>query len=92
MEVYGQTGCILTVGPDEVRVRHGNAKDQQEQARALLAPYDDPLNYFSAVVHGSVDPDSDLSSLKTNLIVTEILDAARRSAQSGKTIELPAER
>jgi hypothetical protein len=29
-----------------------------------------------------------LSSLETNLIVTEILDAARRSASSGKTVVL----
>jgi hypothetical protein len=33
-----------------------------------------------------------LSSLETNLTVTEILDAARRSAASGKTIRLPASR
>jgi hypothetical protein len=33
-------------------------------------------------------PDA-LSSLETNLVVTEILDAARRSAASGKTIQLP---
>ena len=91
MEVYGQKGCVLTVGPDEIRVRHGNGKEQQEQAKPLSAPYDDPLNYFSAVVNGSVDPGADLSSLKTNLIVSEILDAARRSAQSGKTVQLPAE-
>jgi hypothetical protein len=30
-----------------------------------------------------------LSSLDTNVIVTEILDAARRSAASGKSIQLP---
>jgi len=29
-----------------------------------------------------------LSSLETNITVTEILDAARRSAASGRTIQL----
>jgi hypothetical protein len=29
-----------------------------------------------------------LSSLETNMIVTEILDAARRSALEGKTVRL----
>jgi hypothetical protein len=29
-----------------------------------------------------------LSSLETNMIVTEILDAARQSAATGKTIQL----
>jgi hypothetical protein len=32
------------------------------------------------------------SSLEINLTVTEILDAARRSAASGKTIRLPTSR
>jgi hypothetical protein len=32
------------------------------------------------------------SSLETNVTVTEILDAARRSAASGKTIHLPSSR
>jgi hypothetical protein len=33
-----------------------------------------------------------MSSLKTNVTVTEILDAARRSAETGKTIALPLTR
>ena len=33
-----------------------------------------------------------LSSLETNVTVTEILDAARRSAAAGKTVVLPAMR
>jgi hypothetical protein len=33
-----------------------------------------------------------LSSLDTNVTVTEILDAARRSAATGQTIRLPASR
>jgi hypothetical protein len=33
-----------------------------------------------------------LSSLETNVTVTEILDAARRSAKEGKTIQLPKSR
>jgi hypothetical protein len=43
------------------------------------------------VIVDGVKPDG-LSSLETNLTVTEILDAARRSAASGKTIRLPASR
>ena len=92
MEVYGRTGCVLTVGPDEIRVRHGNGKEQQEQATPLPAPFDDPLNFFGAVVRGQIKADGAPSSLETNMVVTEILDAARRSAQSGKTVELPAEK
>jgi len=44
---------------------------------------------LAAVVRGEVQP-SGLSSLEVNLIVTEILDAARESAATGKRIDLPA--
>jgi hypothetical protein len=54
----------------------------------LLPPYDDPLHYFAALINGKAHEDT-LSSLNTNVIVSEILDAARRSAQSGKTVTLP---
>jgi predicted RNA binding protein with dsRBD fold (UPF0201 family) len=53
----------------------------------LLPPYDDPLHYFAALINGKAHEDS-LSSLNTNLVVSEILDAARRSAESGKTVTL----
>jgi hypothetical protein len=43
------------------------------------------------VIVDGAKPD-ELSSLETNVTVTEILDAARRSAASGKTIQLPATR
>ena len=41
-----------------------------------------------AVLLDGAKPDA-LSSLETNVIVTEILDAARRSASSGRTVVLP---
>ena len=65
----------------------------QGQAEALVkspaipAPEDEFLGYFAAVVRGAVQP-SGLSSLKNNLIVTEILDAARQSAATGKAVRL----
>ena len=90
MEVYGKTGYAFTVLRDDVRVRReGQAQDQKIAAKPLPAPEDDPLSYLKAVVNGQIRP-SGLSSLQTNVIATEILDAARQSAQSGKTIILPA--
>jgi predicted dehydrogenase len=96
MEVYGQTGYAITVRQDEIRVRRsvgGREQDSHEEqvtAKPLLAPYDNSLSYLRAVVNG-MKPDGP-SSLEINLTVTEILDAARRSAASGKTIRLPASR
>jgi len=95
MEVYGQKGYVITVRRDDIRVRRlGDVKESREEpvaAKPLPAPYDNSLSYLRAVVLNGMNPDG-LSSLETNLTVTEILDAARRSAESGKTIRLPASR
>jgi predicted dehydrogenase len=56
------------------------------------APYDDPFSFFAAVVRGTVEvAPTDLSALENNVTVVRILDAARRSAQSGETIYLSGE-
>jgi predicted dehydrogenase len=89
LEVYGQTGSAMTVGRDELRVRRGRSREEQVTAKPLPAPEQDALSYLRAVIMGKAKP-AGLSSLPTNLIVTEILDAARRSAVSGKTISLRA--
>ncbi|HET7891247.1 MAG TPA: Gfo/Idh/MocA family oxidoreductase [Candidatus Sulfotelmatobacter sp.] len=92
MEVYGQTGYAITVKRDDVRVRRkGENADQQVAAKPVPAPYDNELAYVRAVIADGAKPDA-LSSLETNVTVTEILDAARRSAAEGKTIRLPASR
>ena len=89
MEVYGRTGYVKTIVRNKIEFRREGQKDAQTApARALLAPYDDPLRYLAAVINGKAHEDT-LSSLNTNLIVSEILDAARRSAQSGKAVTLP---
>jgi len=93
MEVYGQTGSVVTVQRDDIRVRRGgdNSKEEQIAAKPVPAPYDDELSYLRAVVLDGAKEDV-LSSLQTNVTVTEILDAARRSAATGKTIHLPPSR
>ncbi len=89
MEVYGQTGYVITVASGEVRVRKAGEKQEHTSAAASIKPpYDDSLAYLRAVLLGSAKPDG-LSSLETNLIVTEILDAARQSAATGRSIRLP---
>jgi hypothetical protein len=91
MEVYGETGSAVTVRRDEIRVRRGRGNEELVTAKPLPTPHDDPVTFLRAVVRREVKPDG-LSSLVTNLTVTEILDAARRSAMSGKTVTLPAMR
>ena len=91
MEVYGETGSAVTVRRDEIRVRRSGGNEELVTAKPLPTPHDDPVTFLRAVVRREVKPDG-LSSLVTNLTVTEILDAARRSAISGKTVTLPATR
>ena len=92
MEVYGQTGYAITVRKDDIRVRRaGENQEAQISAKPIPAPYDDSMTYLRAVVLEGVKEDP-LSSLDTNVTVTEILDAARRSAKEGKTIHLPQSR
>src|SRR5579863_3394425 len=92
MEVYGQTGYVITVKRDDIRLRRsGQNSEEQLAAKPVPAPYDNSLSYFRAVILDGAKEDA-LSSLQTNVTVTEILDAARRSAQEGKTVRLPASR
>ena len=90
MEVYGQTGYVITVRHDDVRVRLKGEDEKQIAARPVPAPNNDSLSLLRAVVLGGAAPDAP-SSLETNVIVAEILDAARRSAASGKSIRLSAD-
>jgi glucose-fructose oxidoreductase len=93
MEVYGQTGYVITVKRDDIRVRRGgdNSREEQIAAKAVPPPYDNELSYVRAVILEGAKED-ELSSLDTNVTVTEILDAARRSAKEGKAIRLPESR
>jgi predicted dehydrogenase len=87
MEVYGQTGYVITVRNDDLRVRLKDKEEEQMTGKPIASPFNDSLSLLRAVVLDGVAPDSP-SSLETNVIVSEILDAARRSAASGRTISL----
>jgi len=87
MEVYGQTGYAITVGRDQLRVRRAGGEEEKVTAPPIPPPDDDPINYLRAVVLGGMKPQG-LSSLETNVVVMEILEAARQSAATGKTIQL----
>ncbi len=92
LEIYGETGYAFTVKRDDLRVRRaGEEHDEQVVAKPIPAPYDNSLSYLRAVILDGAKEDA-LSSLDTNVTVTEILEAARRSATEGKTIRLPTSR
>ncbi|HEY3862378.1 MAG TPA: Gfo/Idh/MocA family oxidoreductase [Verrucomicrobiae bacterium] len=91
LEIYGRTGYIKVPRKNVLEMRKfGEQETSQElPAPPLDSPDHDQLSYLAAVVRGDIKP-SGLSSLAMNMTVTEILDAARESAQTGKRIDLPA--
>jgi predicted dehydrogenase len=87
MEIYGQTGTIFVPRANQMRVRLGRESEMEKAPTPLRGAEADPLSYLAAVVRGEITP-SGLSSLEVNMVVTEILDAARLSAETGKRVDL----
>jgi predicted dehydrogenase len=91
MEIYGETGYIITVNNNTMRFRNG--KMDSELTRQVTSKdievYVDPFSYFADVIKGKIKmTNSDLYSLENNVSVVKILDAARESAKTGKTVLL----
>ncbi len=89
MSVYGKTGYVYALNARDMKIRRADEPEKSVDTEALQAPFHDPFAYFSAVVRKEIQlRPSDLSSLENNLIVMEILDAAKISASSGSTVYL----
>jgi len=90
MDVYGERGYVLAPDRDTVRIRR--SEDALVETRRLAArpgPHDDPFAYLAAVVRGDVAVGAwDLSALENNVTVARILDAARESSRTGRTVRL----
>ena len=93
MEIYGQTGYIFA-DKDHIRFLTDPAgQEVKEKIPAREDPYHDPFRYMTALIRRTIpSDDTDLSSLSVNMIAMEILDAARRSAKSGRVISLKNEK
>jgi predicted dehydrogenase len=90
MDVYGRTGYAKAIDSERIEVRKADESEAQMlKGENLTPPYDDPLHYMAAILNGEIQEGNSPSSLKTNMAVSEILDAARRSAQTGKAVSLP---
>lgn len=88
MAVHGRTGYVVTLDGTRMRVRLPGEKAEHDlQANPNDAPDTNPFGYLVRLLRGETKPD-ELTSLDNNLIVVEILDAARQSAKTGKAIQL----
>jgi predicted dehydrogenase len=90
MDIYGVSGAIEIADRDTLRLCTSDGEARDLTPESLAPPLHEPVAYFAAVVRGEI-PVHPLSSLENNLIVTEILDAARESARTGRSIELADE-
>jgi predicted dehydrogenase len=90
MEIYGEKGTVFALNKNEMRIR--NKSQGVERCMKInaedVAVSEDPFTYFANVIRGKISlSDYDPYSLQNNLIVVRILDAARQSAKTGRTVE-----
>ena len=89
MYVYGLDGVLYQRTPTRVSGWNHEETIPEFSAPELPAPYDNSFRYLKAAVRGEITVSAnDLSALENNLTVMRILDAAVRSAQSGKMVKL----
>ena len=88
MQVYGKTGFVFCKDGTNMQVKENEKKEAQTiTASPLSTDRNDPFVYFVNVIRGNLKMNKyDLSSAETNEIVVRILDAARQSSKTGKTI------
>ena len=88
LEVFGETGYLHALDKENIISRMRENRKGAKVADPLTAPINDPIVYLTAVLHNKIPGTDDQSSLKYNMIVMEILDAAKRSAATGKRVVL----
>lgn len=91
MEIYGESGYIIAADSKTMHLRKAPMKEEQERKLTPtdISVYEDPFSYFFDVIRGKVKMTSyDPYSLTNNVTVVKILDAARESAKTGKTVQI----
>jgi predicted dehydrogenase len=85
LEVYGERGYAIATGGNGLRAAMSGKPEQVITPAARAADEHDSIAHLIAVARGRRKPNA-LSSLDNNMIVTEILDAARESARTHQRI------
>lgn len=83
--VYGERGAVVTTNDRQYSLRDGRKAAVAMEAKAARRV---PLEWFAAAIRAGRDPEEDPSSLANNLIVMQVLEAARISARTGRTVRL----
>lgn len=90
MEVFGNKGYAVAVNATTVRQRLSEKTPEETiKLDPRPAPFTDPFSVLADVIQGRLKLEkNDLYGLPVNVTVVEILETAKESAKSGKTIYL----
>jgi len=90
MAVYGDKGYAIAVDATHVTERlNGKFPEKSIVLESRPAPHTDPFSVLAMVVRGQLKlEDNDLYGLPVNVTVVEILEAAKESSKSNKTVFL----
>ncbi|HEX3627286.1 MAG TPA: Gfo/Idh/MocA family oxidoreductase [Verrucomicrobiae bacterium] len=88
LQIYGSSGYVFVPDMDLLRFRlAGTAESELQLQKADPGASGDDISYLVAIVRREIKP-SGPSSLEVNLVATEILDAARKSVDLHRPIQL----
>lgn len=91
MEIYGVSGYVKAPGPDLVNVRRNGEPETVSHTVTAdeVGLETDPFHYFAGVIRGEIEmPPYSLYTLENNMLVMQILEGAKKSAETGRTIKL----
>jgi predicted dehydrogenase len=90
MHVYGTTGYAFIDDPETIRYRlERKSPEQVMKIPSSKTPFTEAFSFFASAIKGDIEiQPTDLSSPEVNLIVVEILEAAKESHRTGKAVIL----
>jgi predicted dehydrogenase len=90
MAVYGENGYIITKDNNNMKAKGKKGSEVEYRLTPQeTGTYTSPFLYFADVIKGRLKvPAYGTYSMENNLVVVKILEAARTSAKTGKTILL----
>jgi len=88
LEVFGDDGYMHALDNKNIVSRLNKNTATVKVADNIIPPTDNPISYLQLVLQNRLVGLTDRSSLKYNMIVMQILDAAKRSIAEGRRIVL----
>jgi predicted dehydrogenase len=90
MHIYGTKGYVFQDDAERIRFKLGrNEPEKVLEADSSFIPYTDPFTWFADAIRGNIKISPlDLGSLEINLIVVQILEAAKESHETGQKVIL----